>query len=256
MLKLGDIGDDVKALKVKLIKLGFDLTADNPNFLAKTDWAVRDFQSLHGLTVDGIVGPKTMSAIDRALEGDKPKYHGVPWLDEAKKHEGKRETDPKFVAFLTSFWAKVGLPGYKQLSGKSYAWCGVFVASMLIIGGYSYQKNGAGARNWAKYGIEIEYKKDGIPRGAILHINGSGNCSSGSGNHVTFADGDCSAADIAKSGAQVPGFGGNQSDSVKRSMYSVRNVCAVRWPEGAAKPSPVLVSRGCSGQSNTGESTR
>jgi peptidoglycan hydrolase-like protein with peptidoglycan-binding domain len=38
-------------------------------FGAKTDAAVRNFQTKCGLTPDGIVGPKTWEAIDKMLEG-------------------------------------------------------------------------------------------------------------------------------------------------------------------------------------------
>lgn len=190
------------------------------------------------------------------VKSEPPLSSSNPAYAEAKKYEGKKETDPKFNSWLSSFWGKVGLPGYKTIIGTSFAWCGLFIAAMNSEAGIDWISRGAGARNWAKYGVEIEWKQNGIPRGAVLHINGNGDCSSGSGNHVTFADGDCAASDLVSSTATVPGFGGNQGNTVKRSMYPVRNVCAVRWPAEIPRPGPVKVSVACAGKPDTKESTR
>ena len=121
--------------------------------------------------------------------------------------------------------------------------------------GLSWIAKGAGARNWAKYGQAVEWKVNGIPKGAVMHLNHKGDCSSGSGNHVTFADGDCSPQDLASKNATVAGFGGNQSNTVKRSIYSVKEVCAVRWPAEIDLPSKITKSVNCSGKKSD-ESTR
>lgn len=180
----------------------------------------------------------------------------APWLDEAKKHEGKSEYDSKFRAYMSGFWKIVGLPNYKTIVGTSFAWCGLFVAAMLYTKGLPWQKNGAGARNWAKYGQAIDWKKNGIPRGAIIHINHKEQCASGSGNHVAFANGDCTAADLAKPNSTIELYGGNQGNRAKVSVYSTDEVCAVRWPPGLDLPEPVKVSTGCNGKSADKESTR
>jgi putative chitinase len=57
LLKLGSQGEDVKQLQ---IKLGVDPIG---KFGPKTEAAVKSWQSEHGLTADGIVGPKTWSVI-------------------------------------------------------------------------------------------------------------------------------------------------------------------------------------------------
>ena len=83
MPRKGDEGDDVAAIQDMLLDLGYDLgkTGANKNgvdgdFGAKTDAAVRDFQKKNGLSVDGIVGPKTYAAL-RAAEADavEPVWH-------------------------------------------------------------------------------------------------------------------------------------------------------------------------------------
>ncbi|MFU8826657.1 MAG: peptidoglycan-binding protein [Brevefilum sp.] len=53
-------GDDVRLLQQRLLDLGFeDIGWADSTFGPKTDQAVRQFQALNGLTVDGIVGPMT-----------------------------------------------------------------------------------------------------------------------------------------------------------------------------------------------------
>ena len=64
-LKKGMKGTDVKELQEKLIALGYDLGkygADG-DFGAKTDAAVRAFQKDNKLTIDGIVGKKTIAKL-------------------------------------------------------------------------------------------------------------------------------------------------------------------------------------------------
>lgn len=58
-VKQGSKGSDVATLQTKLNELdNYGLVADG-TFGAKTETAVKDFQKKNGLTVDGIVGPKT-----------------------------------------------------------------------------------------------------------------------------------------------------------------------------------------------------
>lgn len=220
------------------------------------------------LTVDGDPGPKTQAAFEnydfqitvKRKEQPAPLPVGNqptnPAYVEAKKYDGQSESKAGFVAWLSKFWPKVGLPSYKTIIGTSFAWCGLFVAAMNFEAGQKVISGAAGARNWAKYGQEIDWKKNGIPRGAVIHINHASNCSSGSGNHVTFADGDCTAEDLKKPGAYFAGFGGNQSNAVNRAQYPVEDICEVRWPAEIEKPGPIQKSVECSGKGSTGGSTR
>ena len=71
ILNIGDRGASVKSLQEKLIKLGYDcgeLGADG-DFGNSTYQAVRKFQKAAKIGVDGIVGPNTLDAIDKAIEG-------------------------------------------------------------------------------------------------------------------------------------------------------------------------------------------
>ena len=61
-------GEDVRELQVDLNALGFDCGIADGIFGKKTNAAVRAFQAAMKLEVDGIVGPKTRSALELALE--------------------------------------------------------------------------------------------------------------------------------------------------------------------------------------------
>lgn len=250
---LGAQGKAVELLQGKLLENGIKVKVDG-EFGPATLKAVKRFQEESNLEIDGIVGPKTWAAL---MRGEARNQVGPlnPAYEEAKKHEGKSEFDSKFNSYLSGFWKRVGLPNFKTIIGTSFAWCGLFVAAMNIEAGQEFLTKGARAREWAKYGVEIDWKKDGIPRGAVIHINGAGKCSSSEANHVTFADGDCTPEDLAKPGAAFSGFGGNQSNRVKRSIYPVKNLCAVRWPSEIEKPGKITKSVDCTGTPSN-ESTR
>lgn len=67
VLQLGSTGDAVKQLQTDLNKLlGINLTVDG-QFGVATQAAVKSFQQIHGLTVDGIDGPATDAMIQKLL---------------------------------------------------------------------------------------------------------------------------------------------------------------------------------------------
>jgi hypothetical protein len=221
------------------------------------------------LTVDGDPGPKTQAEmlnyeIDiEVARIQVPVVTSPPLVPhtenpaylEAKKYEGQGEKNPGFVALMVSKAKKVGLPYFKTLLGASFAWCSFFVVVMNSDVGQKYVSSGM-AKDQSKYGVAVDWKVNGIPKGAVIHINHNADCKSESNNHVTFADGDCTPEDLSKPGAQWPGFGGNQADQVKRSMYPVAHICEVRWPTELPKPGRITKSIGCSGPNQGKESTQ
>lgn len=227
---------------------------------------IKNAQRALGVTDDGDWGPVTTAKAEKydllsVNLREKPTgliIKGLsknPAYNEAKKFEGKGEGDSGFVAYLSTYWKKVGLPGYKTIIGSAFAWCGLFVAAMQTNVGQQIVAGAAGARNHGRYGIEVEYKKNGAPRGAIAHINHAQNCNSGSNNHVAFLDGDCTAEDL-KPGKVFRLYGGNQGNTAKVSTFSTGEICEIRWPKEVALPGPVTKSDGCSAKSTSGESTR
>lgn len=178
------------------------------------------------------------------------------WYIFALKFKGKNENDPEFNKMMSSKWPLVGLK-LKTIAQSWAAWCGLAMAVALSGVGVDYAKNGAMAKNWAKYGTEINWQADGIPQGAIVQINHV-KCGSDSSNHVAQANGDCSALDLLKKDSFIDLYGGNQGNTWKVSTYSTKEICAVRWPKDVKdypKPGPILKSENCSSK-NLGDSTR
>lgn len=179
-----------------------------------------------------------------------------PWMIEAEKHRGKKETDSTFNKWLSGFWGLVGLKGFTSIIGSSRAWCGLFIAAMLYNAGLHYQLDGATSKNWDKFGVDIYWKNDGIPYGSVVRINHQGNCKEAPNNHVSFAKGSCAPADLLKKGATITLFGGNQNSMVKDTDYPVSDICSVKWPADFARPPRVTKSVNCSAGSSGKESTR
>src|SRR5207249_2338096 len=67
----GAKGDEVVALQRALVHAGIGVTVDG-DFGPKTEAAVREFQAAHRCKVDGVVGPETMAALDKALDHPAP----------------------------------------------------------------------------------------------------------------------------------------------------------------------------------------
>jgi hypothetical protein len=91
ILRRGSRGPDVRKLQEQLKTAGFDPGAIDGIFGAKTDAAVRGFQSARGLAVDGIVGPKTWAALAAGgAPGGQPGQGGRG----ASIHVGLNAVDP------------------------------------------------------------------------------------------------------------------------------------------------------------------
>jgi len=77
-IRRGSSGEDVKYCQSILISLGYDLGSYGADgkFGAKTEAAVKAFQKSKGLAADGVVGPLTWDALERA-EPEPVKYYAV-----------------------------------------------------------------------------------------------------------------------------------------------------------------------------------
>lgn len=72
-VRAGSSGDAVRAAQTQLNRYGSGLTVDGM-FGSRTDSAVRSYQSAHGLTVDGLVGPVTWQSMVGGGGGNPPGY--------------------------------------------------------------------------------------------------------------------------------------------------------------------------------------
>jgi hypothetical protein len=66
-LRAGDEGAAVRTLQRALRRLGYSAVTVDGDYGAKTEGAVIAFQRAHDLTADGVVGPVTARAMNRAL---------------------------------------------------------------------------------------------------------------------------------------------------------------------------------------------
>jgi hypothetical protein len=100
LLKRGSRGNDVKTLQTNLTKLGFPCGSIDGIFGEKTEKAVREFQKKHGLSIDGIAGPKTLGKIAELL---KPKSETEELKDKIKALEKhiKDLTEQKNTAVIS-----------------------------------------------------------------------------------------------------------------------------------------------------------
>lgn len=227
------------------------------------------------LTVDGDLGPRTQSVSDQyeidiivkkkvntppsqPTPPQSSERKSPPWYLFALKYKGKNENDPEFNKEMSAKWSLFGMK-LGTIAKSWAAWCGLAMAVTLAGVGVDYQKNGSLAKNWAKYGVEVEWKKDGVPQGAIIHINHNADCSSSSSNHVAQANGDCTAEDLLKKDATIDLYGGNQGNTWRVSTFPAAHICEVRWPKDVKdypKPGPITKSVNCTSKKSTGDSTR
>lgn len=231
-----------------------------PDFIRKLQAALN--AAGEKLSVDGEVGPKTRAALDGydveitvkkkpvkapAKGVADPNRKAPPWYSFAKKFDGKNENDAEFAAYMVPKWKLVGL-NLGTIAKSWAAWCGLAMAVALSGVGVDYAKNGALAKNWATFAHEINWKVDGVPKGAVVQINHV-KCGDAANNHVAQANGDCTAAQLLKAGATIDLYGGNQGNTWKNSTFKAATICAVRWPSNSADfppPGKILTSVNCS----------
>lgn len=69
VFKLGDHGKEVKKIQDELNNYGYSITSDG-KFGASTEWAVRDFQYKHNITIDGSVSDQTIKLLEQSPTND------------------------------------------------------------------------------------------------------------------------------------------------------------------------------------------
>lgn len=259
----GQSGEHVLVLQRALVSKGYEILVDG-HFGPQTKRAVVAFQKSFGSVGSGVIGLVTIEKLGLVL-GEAPKSvpppvegrRSPPWYTYALKFKGKNESDPLFNKEMSAKWPLVGLK-LGTIAQSWAAWCGLAMAVALAGVGVDYQRNGALAKNWASYGVAIDWKRDGIPQGAIVQLNAT-SCSSSSGNHVSQAEGDCTPEHLTKPGATIDLYGGNQGNSWKVSTYKVSRLCAVRWPKDVKdypKPGRITKDVKCTSGADSNESTR
>ncbi len=100
-LRKGAKGERVRELQKRLMELGYQL----PNYGADGDYgaetikAVKEFQQNHGLTADGVTGPKTWAALKKAAEAPRLFTATIPNLTE-EEVGGLKQIYPELIAVV------------------------------------------------------------------------------------------------------------------------------------------------------------
>jgi hypothetical protein len=137
-------GPDVLAVQRRLTALGYDPGPLDAAYGPATAVAVRAFQSVTGIAVDGIVGPETRAALAAAkphLPQRGGSTIGRKALAEARSWVGTAESPPS--SNRTPFGAWFGVNGVP--------WCNIFVSYCFEVGaGFTIAKGFDGAGCSAK----------------------------------------------------------------------------------------------------------
>lgn len=202
------------------------------------------------LTVDGDPGPVTQRECEKyefavsakpiqvlePVPTPKPApsggYFGALWVGANNDLLGLLETDKRLMERFVPHWARVGLPGYKSLSGSSFAHCALVLDANFYAVGIK-GPGSAGASRTSKWGDKCPFWF-----GAALHIKhnkGKG------GNHTCIflywideAKGICATKDSNRSNK----YGIFETDISGKGDVVIGGP---RWPKG--HPPGQLVSK-------------
>ncbi|MFI5342863.1 MAG: TIGR02594 family protein [Chlamydiales bacterium] len=216
LLQIGNEGLEVISLQKNLNQLGYNLVVDG-KFGPNTKEAVRKFQIAKNIMPDGIVGRGTTICIQRDLSklidttgpGNIKKV-SFPWMDFMHDHIGEHELwgEGRNNPFIVAMFKHTDY----QAETDETPWCAACVCTALEESGYK-SSHRADAISYKDYGDPCEMKPGCIV--VMQHPNG--------GHHVTFCDHIVDANLFAA-------LGGNQSNSLRISVYSRSEIIATRWP--------------------------
>lgn len=207
------VKDLVKKLQIELNKQGESLSLDG-DFGPKTEAALNKYD----LTLSVSKKPVSIPILDA---GD---FKIAPWLKYGLPLMGLSEYTQTLNDILVPWWAKVGLPQFKNLRTSEHAWCALFIDWLFNQAGFKGTGSAAAAsfRTWGKqcpfwFGSVL----------SIQHASG--------GNHVT-----CFLYWVDEANKKAACFGGNQGDEVRVSVYDLSGNAkgkdevkgGPRWPIG------------------------
>jgi uncharacterized protein (TIGR02594 family) len=212
---------NVLDIQRRLLALGFNPGAVDGAWGPRTRAAVIAFQKSAGLDPDGVVGPKTIDALNtHALHPPAPVLTpGEPvWVLEGRRKLGLRETNPEVAKFLKSDGRTVGDP-------SKIPWCGDFVETCIRVAlpEEIVPTNPYLARNWMGFGVKCP---DPVVGAIAVFWRGS---KTGTQGHVGFV--------VGQDAKYLSILGGNQGVP-SASAASTKPACSA-----AAGRSPPAQSR-------------
>ncbi|PHY14306.1 TIGR02594 family protein [Caulobacter sp. B11] len=224
-----------------LASKGFDPGNIDGVWGRRTAQAVRSFQAVRGLQVDGVVGPVTAAALNlppAAAKADTADDAALVWFQEARRLKGLREgpgdaDNPDLMRMAQDL----------KLDYRSddIPWCGLFAAHCIgaTLTTEPLPANPLSARGWRRFGGPC------TPRPGAVMVFWRGRRDGWQG-HVAFYVGE-----------DDQGFfhvlGGNQSDAVTVTRINRTRLLEARWPATVALSAagPRLVK--ADGQVSAGE---
>jgi uncharacterized protein (TIGR02594 family) len=227
-LRRGSRGEEVIRLQLLLNAALTPAPGLQPDgdFGRMTHDALVRFQQAHGLTPDGVAGPRTWQALELRPGAPPPlplASPDAPWLSIARAEFGVRELSGagRHSQRIVAYHQTTGL----RATDDETPWCSSFVNWVMVQAGYR-GTNSAAARSWLNWGRELG---DEPRQGAITVLKRRGRTSdaatgSTSGFHVAFF--------LSRTTGAVTLLGGNQGNRVKESTYPLSNyeVRGYRWP--------------------------
>lgn len=140
LMKYGSQGDDVKDLQNKLNANGYGLSVDGV-FGKNTLSAVKDYQQKNGLTVDGIVGTNTMSALLDNASGSGAKSGYTPTAAPEINTTTWDESEKGSAASAAYQAAKDALAQHGDFVFSENEWLNSLKDSIKNYGDFSYDVN-------------------------------------------------------------------------------------------------------------------
>lgn len=249
ILKLGAMGDDVRALQLDLAKLGYPLKGTG-YFGPATDVAVETFQTRAGLRADGEVGPITRKALATSVGAEKPVWPapgsvaGISvddearrplWLQAGLKLIGTKETPGTKDTKAILDWAdEEGGAIEQQYTHDSIPWCALFANVCLTRAGLKGTET-----LWAlDFNADAMKKRIGrrwpavklpdLAVGAFAPMTRK--TATGIAGHIILVVG-------RDQHGNVMGLGGNQDDAVNIKPFARSRLNqGFWWPEGVSLP--------------------
>lgn len=196
----GEKNQDVGVIQSALNEFGYKLIVDN-DFGPKTKVAISNFQKLNGLTGSGIIGVKTIQFLGvqviQSIDSVQDKVFATASKEIGVKEASGSKHNPRIIEYHSTTG---------KFSDDETSWCGSFVEWCLKQNGIAgIGSEGAGARNWLKFGRDTKTPKKGD---VVVFWRES--LSSWKG-HVAFYSHETST--------HIYVLGGNQSNAVNISAY-------------------------------------
>lgn len=232
--KYGDTGKGVRALQEALLTIGHELVFDG-EFGDATLLAVQKFQAAHGIKASGIVGVKTIKALERAVSAAPPpaehapsKLDAAPWLSYMRAITGTREIPGAMSNPLILSWRDELLESWQELKpnlswykNDDTPWCGLAVAYVIGKAGYMPPVAPLRALNWHTSWSMGKRLLTPV-QGAVLVFKRPG------GGHVGLYESEDETAYNVR--------GGNQANSVNVTRIAKNRCVGIMWPRDAPVP--------------------